>query len=378
VSQVIDEHRQYLEDAPRVNAFARAIAEVVRPGAVVVDLGCGSGILGLLACRAGAARVYAIDDGGIIEVAREAARANGYADRVTHIEGHSQRITLPEPADVIVADQIGRFGFDAGVIDYFADARRRFLKPGGCTIPSALQLWVAPIEAAEAFSRIDFWQSRPADFDFSAVGDIAANIGYPIRFERDQLLGDAIMGVEVGAADPEPIAFACEAIALRSGVLHGIGGWFAARLSPGVCMTNAPTADARIARTNAFFPIARPTPIDEGTRVRIKMQILPVDRMVAWTVAVIPPGADEPIARFRHSTLQGMLVARSELARTRPSHQPTLTAWGHARRTVLDLCDGRTPVERIEQELLRRHADLFPTIDEAAVFAAEVITRYGA
>jgi hypothetical protein len=378
VSLVVDEHRQYLSDETRLDAFRRAIDEVVRPGAVVVDLGCGSGILGLLACRAGAARVYAIDEGGIIEVAREAARANGFADRITHVEGHSSRVTLPELADVLVADQIGRFGFEAGVIEYFADAQRRFLKPAAQTIPSALQLWIAPVEAPDAFSQIEFWKSRPGGFDFSGVHRIARNTGYPIRFEADQLLGEPVLGVEMNAADDRPVSFTRESVVTRDGVLHGIAGWFAARLSSGVCMTNAPRSPSRIARRNTFFPIARPVSVDEGSRVSVRMRILPTETVVAWDVAIIPPGVADSSLRFGHSTLEGMLVLPSDLARTRPTHRPVLTRWGLARRSVLELCDGDATVEEIERELLRRHPDLFPTLADAAVFAAEVITRYGA
>src|SRR5215218_7496786 len=77
VSLVVDEHRQYLDDRVRLAAFEAAIAEAVRPGDVVVDLACGTGILGMLACRAGAGRVYAIEDQGTIELARALYRANG-------------------------------------------------------------------------------------------------------------------------------------------------------------------------------------------------------------------------------------------------------------------------------------------------------------
>src|SRR5215475_1775821 len=105
MSLVLDEHRQYLADAARVSAFRQAIEEIVTPGDVVLDLGAGTGILGLMACRAGAKRVY-----------------------------------------VVLADQIGRFGLESGILEYFGDARARFLKPDGLMVPSEIRLVVAPVE----------------------------------------------------------------------------------------------------------------------------------------------------------------------------------------------------------------------------------------
>jgi protein arginine N-methyltransferase 1 len=114
MSLVVDEHRQFLCDRARLRVFERAIAAAVRPGDVVIDLGAGTGVLGLLACRAGAARVYAIENSGMIEVARALAHANGLGDRVIFVRAHSSEAHLPEHADVLVADLIGRMGFEAG------------------------------------------------------------------------------------------------------------------------------------------------------------------------------------------------------------------------------------------------------------------------
>ena len=56
----VEWHVILLNDRARVGAYQRAIDSIVKPGDVVLDVGAGTGVMGLLACRAGAARVYAI------------------------------------------------------------------------------------------------------------------------------------------------------------------------------------------------------------------------------------------------------------------------------------------------------------------------------
>jgi SAM-dependent methyltransferase len=378
LSLVVDEHREYLADPARLSAYARAIQEVVRPGDVVVDLGAGTGILGLLACRAEAGKVYAIDAGGMIELARAVCRANGFADRVEFLKDFSTRVTLPERADVVVADQIGRFGFEAGVLEYFADARARLLKPGGVTVPAALELWVAPVECPETFAQVEFWTTAPAGFDFLPARAWAANTGYPVRFRREDLLGEPAVGLSLDLSLPAAakLEIAASIEVRRTGVLHGIGGWFSARLAPSVTMTNSPLAADRISRRNVFFPIDQPERVAPGDRITVEMRVLPRDTMVTWDVEVWRNDARQ--ARHSHSTFRGMLLSTEDLRRTHPDFVPKLSPWGEARLTVLRLCDGERSVGEIEAELQRRHPDLFPSLAEAAKFSAEVITRYSA
>jgi len=368
---VVDEHRQYLSDEPRLSAFRAAIARVVKPGDVVVDLGAGTGILGLLACRAGAARVYAIDEGGMIQLAREICRANGFADRVTFIKEVSERATLPERADVVVADQIGRFGFEAGLLECFSDARARFLKPGGRMIPVRVTLEVAPVEHSDLSGQVEFWTGRPEGFDVGPARAVAANTGYPARFRPDHLLAipARLALLDLATATPGPFRGDVTVEVTRDGTLHGVGGWFAADLAPGVTMSNGPLAPAPINRHNVFFPIDCPVTVKQGDRVRIAMRIVPGESMVTWTVEA---GGQ----RFVHSTFRGMLIAPEDLARTQPGFRPRLSPWGEARRTVLALCDGRRPLAEIEGEVHARHAELFESAAAAARFVAEVVTRY--
>src|SRR5262245_33427852 len=95
---------EMMVDEVRMQAYHQALAAVCHPGAVVMDLGAGAGVITLLACRLGASRVYAVDDSDAILLAADIARANGLTDRITFIHAPSTSISLPEPVDVIISD----------------------------------------------------------------------------------------------------------------------------------------------------------------------------------------------------------------------------------------------------------------------------------
>jgi protein arginine N-methyltransferase 1 len=330
----------------------------------------------MLACRAGAGRVYAIEQEGIVGLARQIASANGFGGRITAIHGEARHVTLPERGDVVVADQIGGFGLEAGIFDLFKDARARFLRDGGALVPSAIDLVVAPVEAGRLHRRVAFWKSRPAGFDYSAAADIAGNTGYPIRLVPADLIAAPACAARIDLMrDHElPLRLSASMLATRAGVVNGIGGWFVARLSPGVTMTNSPLSNERIFRRPVFFPIAEGVDVAAGAAIDVSMRILPSDLLYSWDVDVT--GRDGVTRRFQHSTLRGMLLAREDLARTRPSHRPALTAAGEARLTVLRLCDGGRQLSEIERLVHAQHASLFKDASDAALFVAEVVTRY--
>ena len=380
MSLQLDEHRLYLSDRPRLAAFDAAIRATVRPGDVVVDLGCGTGILGLMACRAGAGRVYAIDGSGMLGVARQAAHANGVVDRIVHLHGHSGRIDLPERVDVVVADQIGRMGFEAGVVEFFEDVRRRWLKPEGRVVPRTTTTWLAPVEAADLWARVEFWESAPLGFDFSSVREGAANTGYPSAFDAGQLLGAGLPAVTFDLTRPQSASGAVTGEVTvrvtRAGVMHGLAGWFTAELAPGITMTNAPGAPDRIFRQNVFLPLDPPVPALPADEVHARLVVRPNELVLAWRVTV---SRESAAVAVRHgTTLRGMLIAREDLDRTNPARLPHLSHWADARATVLELCDGQRSLRDVETATAARHPALFPTVADAATFVAEVVTRYSA
>lgn len=90
-------HEEMLKDAVRTRAYQRAIEENpdMFKDKIVMDIGCGTGILSIFAARAGAKHVYAIDNAEIALYAREIIKRNGLSDKITVLKGKIEELELP-------------------------------------------------------------------------------------------------------------------------------------------------------------------------------------------------------------------------------------------------------------------------------------------
>src|SRR6476646_11964715 len=94
-------HRVLIADEVRTRAFRDSLRASVTRGAVVADVGAGSGILSLFAAQAGASRVYAIERApGAAALARRVVALNGLLDVVKIVEADAANAILPEKVDV--------------------------------------------------------------------------------------------------------------------------------------------------------------------------------------------------------------------------------------------------------------------------------------
>ena len=369
---MLAEHLRYVADRRRLERFEAAIAAVVQPGDQVADLGCGSGILGLLCLRAGASHVFAIDASNAIEVARQTLLRAGLANQVTFIRNLSQRTELPDRVDVVVCDHVGYFGFDYGIVHTMQDARERLLRAGGSVIPARIRLELGAIGSCPALARIDGWRASKVPAEYHWCHQLAINTIHGVELARDALLAGP---VELGEIDlrvdqPEFFRWAADLRIARDGVMHGLAGWFHCELAAGVWMTNSPLADRRIDRPQAFLPIEAAVEVRTGDRVTAIVMARPADNVVAWDVEFHRTGQ-----RYRQSTWQNMTVAPEDLARAHPDRVPHVSRAGRARITVLDYCDGRRTAREIGQAVLRDHPDLFPSAEETLRFVAQVLSR---
>lgn len=137
-------HEALLRDGPRNRAFHRALKTRVTPGCAVLDIGSGSGLWAITAAKLGARKVVAIEMMPMLAgLIRTLARDHGVADRVEVITGDSRQVPLAREFDVVISETIGHVIFDEQIVTIMADARERFLKPGGALIPETVTLMTA-------------------------------------------------------------------------------------------------------------------------------------------------------------------------------------------------------------------------------------------
>src|SRR5690349_13264213 len=183
---------QMLADASRMEAYTAALRQVIRPDSVVMDLGCGPGVFALLACKLDARRVYAVEPNNVIGLAREAAAANGFANRIEFFDKLSTEITLPEPATIIVSDLRGVLPFFQQHIPAIIDARERLLARDGVLISRRDILWAAVVEAPEQYTElISPWQNK-FDVDLSAATRFITNTWRKSHIKPEQFLAEPV------------------------------------------------------------------------------------------------------------------------------------------------------------------------------------------
>ncbi len=362
------EHLAYWTDDVKVSAYRGALARVVTPESVVLDLGCGTGLLGLLACEAGAARVYAVDAGPILALARELASANGFADRIVHIRGWSTEIDLPEPVDVIVADQMGGLAYDAGAFACFEDAKR-FLKPDGVFVPSAFELMVTAVESAEDWSVVGGWQAR-GTLDSALVARYAANTLYNVHTPAKAVLSRAAAVGHVVSGELAPVVASCVLEIERPGVLHGLLGTFKATMAPELSITNDPVASAPLRnRWRSFLPLSEQRVVSVGDRVVVDVDLRPRTQVLSWKVRV--ECSDGTVVEESHSTFYGAFLSVSDMAGMTTTRPFKVAIDNKIVDAALALSEGRHTIAEVSQELANRFPERLPT--EAA--ARRFVTR---
>jgi type I protein arginine methyltransferase len=371
-----------IADNARMDAYSEALRRAVKPDSVVLDIGAGTGVFALLACRFGARRVYAIEPADVIQVAREIAAANGYGDRIECIQKLSTEVTLPEKADVIISDLRGRLPFLGRHISSIADARARLLKPGGTLISRRDDVWAAIVEAEETYNEyLGHWDKY--EFDMTAASRIVTSTtGWRLKKDGAEiLLAEPRLWATLDYAsvsDPN-VAGEMSFDVMRDGTAHGMLAWFNATVADGIGFSNAPGADnpAKV-YGRSFFPWPRPVELNEGDRIdaRLEARLVGAHYVYRWETTVRSRNSAQVKASFKQSTFHGESLSLNGLRKRSAAYVPELNADGVMDHYILSQLGARTPLGEIAKRLAERFPDKFSRWRDALTRVGKLASRY--
>ena len=250
----LEAHEEMLSDTQRIEAYHRGIHRNVAPGDVVVDLGTGTGVLALMASKAGAKKIYAVEHSEFIDVAEEIARLNGVTN-IEFVRANSREFTPPEPVDVVLHEQMGDELFNENMLENILDLRDRVLRPGGRILPARFRLFVEPVSLHDDMRIRRFWNiAVPDGIDLGGMeqSPVAARFdsGRNDQFwlrprSAASTIGDPQPVLEfdlstLASPDHLPTQHRIERTAAADAIVDGCCVWFEARFDDDTSLSTAP------------------------------------------------------------------------------------------------------------------------------------------
>jgi len=161
-----------LKDEVRTKSYRNAIMnnKHLFRDKVVLDVGCGTGILSMFAAKAGAKKVFAVDYSDIVKQAKQIVEDNKLSDIITVLKGKIEEIELPvEKVDIIISEWMGYCLLYESMLNTVLFARDKWLKANGIILPDKATLNITAIEDAEyKEDKINFWDNVYG-FDMSCI-----------------------------------------------------------------------------------------------------------------------------------------------------------------------------------------------------------------
>jgi protein arginine N-methyltransferase 1 len=370
-----------IADRVRMDAYAQALREAIRPDSTVLDIGAGTGVMSLLAAKFGARKVIAVEPSSAIHIARELAAANGMADRIEFIRDVSTNISLTDRVDVIVSDLRGILPLHQHHLPSIMDARERFLSSTGRLIPRKDRLWVALVETVDAYAALSAgWTVLDGDVDLLPLQKYMTNLRRKEECTPDQLLmaPQCWADLDYTTLISPNVAGEAAAVATRAGVAHGLCLWFDTQLTENVGFSTGPS-DPKAIYGRLLLPLSAPVEVEAGDAISLKLRadLVNADYIWQWetriTSAVSTPGNK---ADFKQSTFFGAPLALDELRRKAADYVPHLNENGRVDLFILSCLTGGLSLGEIARRACAEFPQQFTAWHAALKRVAQVASRY--
>ncbi|XP_012269948.2 protein arginine N-methyltransferase 3 isoform X2 [Athalia rosae] len=156
-------HHEMLTDKVRTESYRDALLtnSNMFNNCVMLDVGCGTGILSMFAAKSGCRQVISVDQSDIIYHAMDIVRENNLADVITLKKGRLEDIDLPvDKVDAIVSEWMGYFLLFEGMLDTIIFARDNYLVPGGKLLPNLCNISIVGSGDTNRYiDLVDYWSN---------------------------------------------------------------------------------------------------------------------------------------------------------------------------------------------------------------------------
>lgn len=269
-------HFSIIRDEARNLAFDAALRRAVRPGSRVLDIGSGTGLLAMMAVRAGASEVITCEMNPLVaQAARKVIAANGYADTIRVLAKHSDGLDvvadLGGPVDVLVAEIISNDMVTEGVIPVMENVVHRLLKPGGRLIPAGGSVRVALAHYPNADKRRV--AATVSGFDLSLFNELAPkNFAINRNNPGITILSDVadLFTFDFASGGPFPECQSAVTLTAQSSNSNGIVQWIRLKMDEEGVYENNPAAAEPSNWAILFYPFAIGLQYAAGDRVMIR------------------------------------------------------------------------------------------------------------
>eukprot|EP00124_Ichthyophonus_hoferi_P001644 Ihof_evm5s91 gene=Ihof_evmTU5s91 len=226
-------HEEMIKDEVRTTSYRNSIErnKHLFKDKVVLDVGCGTGILSMFAARAGAKKVIAVECSGIADVAQKIVDANNFSDVITLVKGKLEDITLPvDKVDIIISEWMGYALLYESMLDTVLYARDKWLAPGGMIFPDKATMYITMIEDNDYKEQKISWWDNVYGFDMSCVKEMAMTEPLVDSVNNDQVVAEhtAIYSIDILTVKKEDLAFEVpfSVKATRNDFAHAFVVWF--------------------------------------------------------------------------------------------------------------------------------------------------------
>uniref|UniRef100_A0A672MMX6 type I protein arginine methyltransferase n=1 Tax=Sinocyclocheilus grahami TaxID=75366 RepID=A0A672MMX6_SINGR len=205
---------------------------------VVLDVGCGTGILSFFAVQAGARKVYAVEGSSVAKYAEILVQTNNLSNKITVLSGKIEEVCCPEKVDVIISEPMGYMLLNERMLESYLHAKN-WLKPKGMMFPTQGDIHLAPFTDEQLYmehhARSHFWNQRCfygvnlSGLHSSAVDEFFRQ---PIvdTFDMQVLMARSVKYtinfLEAKEEDLHRLEIPFVFKLLQSGLIHGLAFWF--------------------------------------------------------------------------------------------------------------------------------------------------------